>query len=417
MFKTLRREFMVVNTLLIFILLCAALTGAYIVTWFRIEQVSTQVMTRYTAMPAGLIGHQPENPRLFVSTIDPSTYKYVQDIVDSNIFKYFNTHYANDCFSTSQTDRILSKIINESEDMSTVRVDDNYYRYFKHQMDPNTIQIVVLENTGDVRNLRSMRDLLLSIAAGSLILILFVSKFITDRSVKPIEEMHKRQMDFFADISHELKTPLTIAITNLAVVESHKDQTVASQEKWLGFLKEQLHRLSSLVNEMIYLESLALHDSSREREKIDFSTMLTRYIKSMAALIEERKLAFNVDIEAGVYFYAETEAMTRVISVLVENAIKYTPEGGTVDIVLRQSAKKIVFSVKNSGEGIESVHIPRLFDRLYRVQKCRSTHQGGKGLGLAIAKSVVERYSGTISVRSELGRHTTFTVTLPKDNG
>jgi signal transduction histidine kinase len=408
---------MVVNTLLIFILLCVALSGAYAATWFRIEQTITQVMAKYAAMSVDLIGHRADNAKLFVSTIDASAYEYVQDVVDSNIFKYFNTLYANDYFSTSQTDRILSKIINESGGASTIRVDENYYRYAKHQMNANTIQIVVLDTTDDLRALRSMRDMLLFIAAGSLVLILFVSKFITDRSIKPIEEMHARQMDFFADISHELKTPLTIAITNLAVVESHKEQTVESQEKWLGFLKEQLARLSNLVNEMIYLESIALHNAAHRKQKIDLSALLIRYIKSLAVLIEERQLLLNLDIENDVYFYAETEAMTRLISVLVDNAIKYTPEGGTIAVVLSQSGKRIVFSVRNSGEGIESAHFPRLFDRLYRVQKGRSTNDGGKGLGLAIAKSVVERYNGTISVQSELGQYTTFTVALPKDFG
>lgn len=408
---------MVVNTLLIFILLCSALAGTYTFTWFRVEQAATRVMTKYTVMPVESIGHQPDNDRLFVSTIDANTYEYVRDVVDSNIFKYFNTLYANDCFSTSQTNRILSKIINHSGDNSTVRVDDSYFRYVKHQQEPNTIQIVVLDSTDDVRTLRSMRDMLLIIAAGSLVLILFVSKFITDRSIRPIEQMHVRQMEFFADVSHELKTPLTIAITNLAVVESHKEQTVESQEKWLGFLKEQLNRLSNLVNEMIYLESIALRDSSYEREKIDFSALLTRYIKSIAVMIEDRKLNLDLSIEPDVYFNAEREALTRLVSVLVENAIKYTPEGGTIDVVLSQSAKKILLSIKNSGEGIDSAHIPRLFDRFYRVQKCRSTHEGGKGLGLAIAKSVVERYNGTINVRSELGQHTIFTVILPRDGG
>ena len=168
---------------------------------------------------------------------------------------------------------------------------------------------------------------------------------------------------------------------------------------------------------MIYLESIALHNAAHRKQKIDLSALLIRYIKSLAVLIEERQLLLNLDIENDVYFYAETEAMTRLISVLVDNAIKYTPEGGTIAVVLSQSGKRIVFSVRNSGEGIESAHFPRLFDRLYRVQKGRSTNDGGKGLGLAIAKSVVERYNGTISVQSELGQYTTFTVALPKDFG
>ena len=207
-----------------------------------------------------------------------------------------------------------------------------------------------------------------------------------------------------------------MALTNLAVIESHKEETVSSQERWLGFLKDQLERLANLVNEMLYLESMSLPRSTGFEETIDLSTLVDRYIKSVGAVVSQKQLNLQADIQDAIDFYGEKEALTRLVSVLIDNAIKYTPEGGTITATLSQPNRKIVFTVKNTGEGIEPQHIDRIFDRLYRVSKSRSTSEGGKGLGLAIAKSVVERYGGTIGVESQVGKYTVFTVTLPKPN-
>lgn len=413
MLKTLRRDFMFVNTLLIFILLCAALLAFYFVSWIRMEQSTTNTVTRYMSTPINDVRREVDHPRLFISTIDVGTYEYIQGVVDSNIFKYFDTLYANDSFSTSQTNRILARVAENPDYVSTIHVDERHYKYVRQQTDGGAIKIAVLDITSVINNLRSTRNGLLIIASTSLVFIFFVSKLITDRSIKPLEAMLARQVEFFSDISHELKTPLTIAITNLAVIESHKEQTVESQAKWMGFLKEQLNRLSTLVNEMLFLESMTFDDPCEEIEHIDFSSLLERHIKSMRAVMKQRELVLKEDIQSAVHLYADREAMTRLISVLIDNAIKYTPGGGTITVSLSQSARRMVFSVKNTGDGIEPEDIDRIFDRLYRVRKSRSTNEGGKGLGLAIGKSVVERYNGTISVESELGEYTTFTVVLP----
>lgn len=416
MIKALRREFMIMNSLLILIVLGGALTGVYLVTWLRIEQSTTVTLARHLSSPV-YEQRDGEHPRLFISSIDASAYEYIRDVPASNIFKYFDTLYVNDSFSTAQTDRILAQIVEAGVTDGVLRLEDRHYKYVKQQIDKNTIKIVVLETTNLINNLHSTRNALLLIAAASLPMIFLVSGFTTDRSIKPLEMMLARQMEFFSDISHELRTPLTVAMTNLAVIEAHKEESVASQEKWLGFLKDQLDRLANLVNEMLYLESMNLPQLNEQNEHIDFSYLVDRYIKSLAAILSQKQLTLNAQIQPEIYFYAEREALTRLVSVLVDNAIKYTPEGGTITVSLAQTSRRILLTVRNTGDGIEPRHIDRLFDRLYRVRKSRSTSEGGKGLGLAIAKSVVERYNGNITVQSKLGEHTTFTVSLPRQTG
>lgn len=413
MFDVLKREFMLVNMLLIFFLLCGALLTFYFVTWFGIEQATTRSISGYLSIPVSELPHDQENARLFISEIDSATYEYIQPLIDSNIFKYFHTSYAHDSFSSSQTNKILTHVVDNPDFSANIAVDERYYRYMKQKTDSNIIKVVVLDTTKGVKSLRSTGLLLIVIAACSLVLIFFISRFIAERSVKPIEAMFERQNEFFSDISHELRTPLTVAITNLAVIESHKEDTVESQEKWIGFLKDQLERLSNLINEMLFLEDMRSGRSLVQNEHINFSSLVDYHLNSVEPLIDQKQIRLHKSIQDSLYILADVEAMTRLITVLVDNAIKYTPEKGTISLSLVQSAKHMILSIENSGEGIEPEHMDRIFDRMYRVKKSRSRNEGGKGLGLAIAKSVVERYGGSISVYSKVGQQTSFRVMLP----
>lgn len=413
MFKSLRREFMVMNILLILTVLYGALAAFYFVSWLRVDQSTTVTLARHLSTPY----YEPldgENLRLFVSSITVSAWEYIRDVPTSNIFKYFDTHYVSDSFSTAQTDRILKQIVEADAPDGMLQLDGRHFKYVRQQVDRKTMRIAVLEVTSLVNNLHSTLNILLLIAITSLPFVFLVSKITTDRSIRPLETMVMRQREFFSDISHELKTPLTIAFTNMAVVEAHREETVASQEKWLGYIKYQLERLSNLVNEMIYLESMRLPDFAQHQENIELGSLIHHYIESVAAVMHQKNLTLQADLQPGVFFYADKEAITKLVSVLIDNAIKYTLENGIITVTLAQTSKKIIFTVRNTGEGIEPQHMERIFDRLYRVRKSRSTSEGGRGLGLAIAKSVVERYHGTINVESTVGEFAAFTVTLPR---
>lgn len=413
MFDVLKKEFMIINMLLIFFVLCGALLGFYAVTWFSAEQATNRSLSSYMSIPINEIRHDKQNARLFISEVDSATYDYIRPLVDSNVFKYFHTSYMHDSFSSSQTNNILSYVLRNSDFAANIAVDGRYYRYMKQKTDSNMVKIVVLDITSGIKHLHSTAISLVVIALISLGIIYFISRFIAERSVKPIEVMFERQNEFFSDISHELKTPLTVAITNLAVIESHKEETVESQEKWIGFLKDQLDRLSNLFNEMLFLEDMRSGHPLRQSERINFSALVDYHLKSVEPLIGQKGIQLQASIQESLYVFADLEAMTRLVTVLVDNAIKYTPEGGVIDLCLAQSAKKLVLLIENSGEGIEAEHVDRIFDRMYRVTKSRSRNEGGKGLGLAIAKSVVEYYGGSISVESRVGEQTSFRVVLP----
>lgn len=413
MFQALRRKFMFVNMLLIFFILSTALLGFYFITWLSSEQSATRLISTYMSMPLGEIHSSSDTPHLFISEIDVATYDYIQPLIDSNIFKYFKTSYAHDSFSSSQTNNILSEVVAKDDIAARIRVDDHYYKYQKQKINGERIKIVVLDVTTGMQHLRSTAFTLITIALVSLIFVYFVSKLITELSVQPIEEMFKRQGEFFSDISHELRTPLTAAITNLAVIQANKAETVQSQEKWVGFLKDQLDRLVNLVNEMLYLEDIGSGIHNETNERINFSELVEQQIKGLSAYINEKGLGLNVCIQKEVYYHGELEALTRLVSVLVDNAIKYTPEGGSISLKLAKAERRVYLTVENSGEGIEPEDLDRVFDRFYRVRKSRSRNEGGQGLGLAIAKSVVEKYGGTIRITSTIGTNTVFSVELP----
>lgn len=413
MFRALRREFTTVNMLLIFLLVCTVMLSFYFVNRIRTELSISESISFYMSRPIDDIRNSAENPRLFISEIDVGTYNYVRRVVDSNIFKYFRTLYANDSFSSHQTNDILSHVVSDPDDVSTIVVDGRQYRYVRQSIG-NMMRIAVLDITSSMESVRSAEVVLLMIGVASLIPVFFISRFITNRSVRPIETMYDRQMSFFSDIAHELRTPLTVAITNLAVLESHRAESVESQQKWIDFMKFQLNRLTRLVNDMLFLESVDAWDPYEGLEQVDLSSLVDRCVKSMGALIEEKRITLITNIQEAVFMNAHGELMTRLISVLVDNAIKYTPEGGVISVSLSQSVAATVLTVENTGEGIEPENLNRVFDRLFRVSKSRSRDEGGSGLGLAIAKSVVEKYGGSISVDSKVGEKTTFQVRIPR---
>lgn len=264
------------------------------------------------------------------------------------------------------------------------------------------------------KDLRVLIINLLAIAAISLIFIFFLNKYITKRSIKSMEEKLNRQREFFGEVSHGLKTPLTIAITNLALIKSHQDEPVRAQEKWLGYIEYQLERLSRIINEISFLEQVDFLEQYN-KETINLSSLLNWYINNLQAVIKEKSISIDKNIEENVYINMDTEHITKLISILTDNAIKYTPENGLITITLEQGKKNILMSIENTGEGIEPKYIDRIFDRFYRINKPGNRDIGGTGLGLAIAKSILEKMDGgKISVESTVGEKTSFYVTLPK---
>ena len=240
-----------------------------------------------------------------------------------------------------------------------------------------------------------------------------IGYFMAGRALIPIKEAYDRQKQFAADASHELRTPL-------AVVMSSADLLLADPSIQNPFLRQVLEDLKSEVKKMTNLVSdllmVARSDNNALKVKIqrlDLTEILKQVIRTMTPIAEKKNIRLSGEDFRKVMINADEQKIKQLAIILVDNAIKYTPEGGAVLVRLEKvDDTRAVFAVMDSGIGIAPEDLDKVFERFYRVDKARSREMGGNGLGLAIAAEIVKLHDGKISVESKLGEGTKFTVEL-----
>ena len=247
----------------------------------------------------------------------------------------------------------------------------------------------------------------------SLVLLLLISIYFANKSIHPIKEVFDKQKQFIADASHELRTPLSVIKTNLALITANREETIQSQAKWIEYIEAQTDRMSNLVDGLLDLAKLDYKESQSFFCPFDFSKTLTSMALSFESILFEKKITLETQIKPDVFLNGDEEGMKKVINILMDNAIKNTPASGNISLQLRSDKNKIELSLTNTGPGIAAEHLEKIFERFYRVDTSRSRENGGYGLGLSIAKSIVEQHQGRIYARSNPAKNTSFVVELP----
>jgi two-component system, OmpR family, phosphate regulon sensor histidine kinase PhoR len=238
-------------------------------------------------------------------------------------------------------------------------------------------------------------------------------KLLNSRDVTADERMHTMQRDFVANVSHELKTPVTVIS---GFVETLADEsfelTPAQRSRYLVMMKEQAARMQRLVEDLLTLSALESGGAPAGEQTIEVASFIERLAEEARALSAGRHRV-EVTIEQGAGLYGSATELHSAFSNLVSNAVRYTPPGGQVRLGWRLADGCGIFSVSDSGIGIERRHIARLTERFYRVDNSRSRETGGTGLGLAIVKHALTRHQASLEVTSELGRGSTFSAVFP----
>ncbi|MBA64099.1 MAG: PAS domain-containing sensor histidine kinase [Planctomycetaceae bacterium] len=231
--------------------------------------------------------------------------------------------------------------------------------------------------------------------------------------ITEVRRLENLRRDFVANVSHELKTPLA---SIQAYAETLIDGAIEDQNNnrtFLGRIVEQSERLNMLIQDLLSIARVESNTGINEYSTVDVSDVLDRCIKYHQPRAGKKKIEINVCASNDVMIYADTEGIRQILDNLVDNAIKYTPESGTVNVGLVIHDKQVVLKVQDSGIGISEKHLQRIFERFYRVDKARSRELGGTGLGLSIVKHLVNAFDGEIDVTSILDQGTTFIVKLP----
>lgn len=311
-------------------------------------------------------------------------------------------------FYTEATTAALSS----SKQKGKLKLDNNHWAY-TIQTIPDGYVISFLDITSQQTFLANLVYTFLLVASVMLVIIFFISRFFANRSIQPVQEAFDKQKQFIADASHELKTPLAVINTNVDVLLVHADDTIKNQAKWLTFIKSETERMAKLTNDLLYLAQIDQANTGVMFAPFDVSEAVEQVVLTMEAVIYEQSINLSYDIEPELTARGSIEQFKQVVMILLDNALKYTNPNGSVDITLKKRHQNIILTVTNTGEGISEEHLERVFDRFYRTDPSRSRNQRGYGLGLAIAKAIINQHNGNIYAKNIKDQKVSFFVELP----
>ncbi|MWC29791.1 sensor histidine kinase [Paenibacillus sp. MMS18-CY102] len=252
------------------------------------------------------------------------------------------------------------------------------------------------------------------------ILVLFLlaavklSSSMSKKAMIPIQRTFSQQQQFLADASHELRTPLSIMNTSLEVIELENEDTIKPYSKQVvADMKEEIGRMSRMVQHLLLLARSDAGSVEFEMSAFDIVPKLRQWVVAFEGVAQKKAITLRTMLPDTLVVKGDPERLKQLVYILLDNAIKYTPDEGKVDVGLDPNPKQWRIIVRDSGIGISEADQPRIFDRFYRVEKHRSREEGSAGLGLAIAKQIVIAHRGSVVLESKPGKGSTFSVKFP----
>jgi len=418
MFKELRNKFLMLNLIIISIMMIISFSSIYLITYKNVRDDINMELNRLSDIN-GKINNIQKEPKLNYkgpnNMEDPHPKRSLSFtlIIDNNnnIISRQSVFDMDDSFYEEAKEMALAS----NADKSRFKLEDTYWEFmFRPSLDNSGYKIVFLDVTDRYNYLTNLIYTFSAVALVMLIAIFFISKFFANKAIKPIKESFDRQKQFIADASHELKTPLTVINTNAEVLLANSEDTIKNQSKWIYYIKSEVERMIKLTNDLLYLAQTDHSDIKLISTDFNLSETIENVILTMEAIIFENNMFLDYTIEPNIICYGNNEQIKQVVMILLDNALKYTNPNGKISLSLKKYNNKAILTISNTGKGIPEEYLNNIFDRFYRLDKSRSKKSGGYGLGLSIAKSIIEQHKGKISVKSVINDITTFTVELPR---
>ena len=278
---------------------------------------------------------------------------------------------------------------------------------WKDENTSDTFKVIVLQNISPyVESSKQYKSYGFLAVAVLCLICMFAAFALALNAVKPMTEALKRQKTFISDASHEMKTPLSILMTYTEIIEKQSGVSQATT-----VLKSEIKNMSALIENLLSLSKLENKKQSVHKEKIDPNTII-KELADIFSQTDKLKHNINVELNSTSQLLMDTTDFKRLVTILTDNALKYTPNGKSVFIKTNSTNGKFYLTVQDEGIGISNKDLPHIFERFYRADKSRSRKDGSFGLGLSLAGEIVQTYQGSICVQSEPQKGSTFTVCL-----
>ncbi len=253
--------------------------------------------------------------------------------------------------------------------------------------------ITFMEDENAILHLKQSIGFSILILLIAIFIIYNVAKKTSHIIVKPVEETFEKQKQFISDASHELKTPLAVIEANADVLENE-----IGKNKWLDYIQNEISSMSKLINELLLLAKIENVDDVKEYQDFDLSKEVQIQFSMFESMAYEKKIKLTSNIQENIKMNGNKQDIEHIVSTLLDNAIKHTEPEKEVIVNLNKEKSEIILEVKNQGEKIPEEEREKIFERFYRIDKARNRKEKRYGLGLAIAKSIVEKYKGKIEV-------------------
>ena len=412
MINKLKRKFLIVATVFMFILMAVLLLIMNLVNYREVTSDADAVLDVLTQPNLPFLGEQtpPENPEDFTRFMPRGMSLEVP--YESRFFEVSVSSDGTVLWSD------LSRIVSVDEDSAKEYIEKalrsgssrgfiGSFRYSKTTDETGT-RILFLDCGRKLDSFRSFLWISIVVGLGGCLVVFIAFVLTAGKIVSPIAESYEKQKRFISDAGHEIKTPLTIINANVDLLESE------GEKEELSDIRQQTKRLTELTNNLVFLSKM--EEAGHTIQKIEFplSDLVAETVGSFRAPAASRGLELVQDVAAGVTANGSPDAIRQLVSILMENAVKYSPYGGGVEIRLATHRKTAVLSVKNSSrEPVNASDLPRIFDRFYRSDASRNSDTGGHGIGLSIAKAIVEAHNGSITASTEDGSDFRVTIHLP----
>lgn len=278
---------------------------------------------------------------------------------------------------------------------------------FEVTRDDLNTTVVIIDISTDMKLMNNLLLISIIIIILSIIFVLIFTYFLSKWAIRPVQTAFENQQRFISDASHELKTPLTVISANADVLESE-----IGENKWLTNIKSQSVIMNELVHDLLDLAKLDETSDDMILNEFDLSSIvLSKSLEFECTAFEQGK-TFEQNITDGLMYKGNEDSIKHLVTILIDNAIKHSDEKGIIRVTLTSNGNRRIFQVYNTGNGIKDSEKDKIFNRFYRSDQSRSKATGGYGLGLAIAKSIVDAHNGTIAVDGEENKWVSFTVIL-----
>ena len=416
MIKKLRRKFIAISVLSVFLVLVVIMGTINILSYSRVVRDCDTVLSvlsendgQFPMREGGFKRRNKTGEWLFDGLSPDASPELAYES------RFFTVRIGSDGAVTSVDTGRISAVDTDTAKEYALQVWENGrtsgflsdYRYLSTQDDCDTL-IIFLDCRSRINSFRSFLIYSVMVSLGGMIAVAVLVLLLSKKVMKPVQESYEKQKSFITDAGHEIKTPLTIIDADATILEME----CGEDNEWIRDIRSQVNRLSSLTKNLIYLSRM--EEEKPQAQMIDFplSDVIVETAQSFQSLAKLQQKTFEIEVEPMLNLCGDEKAITQLISILLDNALKYSDETGRISLKAHSRGKSVCIEVFNTAEKVDTSELGRLFDRFYRADKSRNSQTGGYGIGLSIAKAVVEAHKGKISASSADGKSLTVTAVL-----